>query len=88
MRIKHKSKETKMLIVQLCESCGVDYVNMTAAMIRELPHVSRVRVVFETRQLEVLHCHPSSGLLQQVQEALLYAGRAGLLAEHPVNAAQ
>jgi hypothetical protein len=63
-----------MLRLALSEHGDVDYLNVVAAMVREVPQVWRVRVVLDARQLEILHRHPSPGLLQAVHQAVLAAG--------------
>ena len=56
------------------EGADVDYLNVAAALIRELPRVLRGRVDLDARQLEILHEHPVAGLIQKIHFALLTAG--------------
>ena len=67
-------KTNQMLTVEMCASADVDYVNLAAALIRELPHVLRVRVDLDARRLEILYQDAPGGLLQAIHGALLTAG--------------
>ena len=70
-----KMNQNRMLTLVLCASADVDYLNLVAAMIRELPRVLRVRVELDSRRLEILHQDAPRGLLQEIHMALLTAGR-------------
>ena len=63
-----------MLTIALCQSADVNYLNLAAAMIRELPRVLRVRVDLDARRLEILYRAAPAGLLQEIHAALLAAG--------------
>ena len=65
----------QMLTLEMCASADVDYLNLAAAMIRELPRVLRVRVDLDARRLEILYLTAPGGLLQEIHTALLAAGR-------------
>ncbi len=67
-------KTNQMLTLEVCASADVDYLNMAAALIRELPYVLRVRVHLDERQLEILYRRAPGGLLQEIHAALLTAG--------------
>ena len=67
--------ENRMLTLVLGESAEVDYMNIAAAMIRDLPQVLRVRVDLDAHSLEILHQQPSRGLLQAIHLALMWAGQ-------------
>ena len=70
-----KMNQNRMLTLVLCISADVDYLNLVAALIRELPRVLRVRVELDSRRLEILYQDGPSGLLQEIHRALLTAGR-------------
>ena len=63
-----------MLLLEMCASADVDYLNLAAALIRDLPRVLRVRVDLDARRLEILYRVSSGGLLQEIHTALLTAG--------------
>ena len=69
-----KTNQNQMLTLALCMSVDVDYLNLAAALIRELPHVLRVRVDLDARRIEILHRDAPGGLLQDIHTALLAAG--------------
>lgn len=69
-----KRNRNQMLTLALCASVDVNYLNLAAAMIRELPRVLRVRVDLDTRRLEILYRTAPGGLLQEIHTALLAAG--------------
>ena len=68
-------KTTRMLTVEMCVGADVDYLNLTAALLRELPRVLRVRVELDNRRLEILYHDAPGGMLQEIHMALLTAGR-------------
>ncbi|MEI8062519.1 MAG: hypothetical protein WCH84_00480 [Verrucomicrobiota bacterium] len=68
-------KKNRMLTVKMCASADVNYLNLAAALIRELPSVLRVRVDLEARRLEILYLVAPGGMLQKIHTALLMAGR-------------
>ena len=70
-----KPSRSRMLTLMLCMSADVDYLNLAAALIRELPRVLRVRVDLDARRLEILYRDAPGGLLQEIHAALLAAGR-------------
>lgn len=65
----------RMLTLAVGASADVDYLNLAAALIRELPRVLRVRVDLDARRLEILYQAGPGGMLQEVHAALLTAGR-------------
>jgi len=69
-----KQTESRMLKLALAPTADVDYVNVAAALIRELPDVLRVRVDLTARQLEILYQSTSAGMLQNIHGCLLCAG--------------
>ena len=64
----------QMLTLAMCPDADVNYVNLAAALIRELPRVVRVRVDLDARRLEILYQDSTAGLLQEIHAALLVAG--------------
>ena len=70
-----KQTESRMLKLALAPTADVDYVNVAAAMIRELSPVLRVRVDLDSRQLEILYQWPAPGFLQDIHQCLLSAGK-------------
>ena len=68
-------KTNQMLLLEMCKSADVDYLNLAAALIRELPRVLRVRVDLDARRLEILYRVAPGGMLQEIHTALLAAGR-------------
>ena len=68
------STDNRPLELALGTGLDVDYINVAAAMIRELPGVLRVRVELDAGKLEILHQHPQPGLLSAIHSALLTAG--------------
>ena len=70
-----KMNRNRMLTLVLCMSADVDYLNLAAAMIRELPRVLRVRVNLDSRRLEILYRDGPGGMLQEIHTTLLTAGR-------------
>ena len=64
-----------MLTLAVCASADVDYLNLAAALIRDLPRVLRVRVDLDARRLEILYRDAPGGLLQEIHAALLTASR-------------
>jgi len=64
-----KAAACSMLIVSLSERLDVDSLKQVASCIRLLPTVLRVRVDWDTRELEILHQYPTGELLQ---EAILH----------------
>ena len=68
-------KTNRMLTLEIGASADVDYLNLAAALIRELPRVLRVRVDLEARRLEILYRVTPGGMLQEIHAALLLAGR-------------
>ena len=69
-----KMNRNRMLTLVLCMSADVDYLNLAAAMIRELPRVLRVRVNLDSRRLEILYRDGPGGMLQEIHTTLLTAG--------------
>jgi len=70
-----KANRNQMLTLTLCISADVDYLNLAAALIRELPRVLRVRVDLDARRLEILYRVVPDGMLQEIHAALLTASR-------------
>ena len=68
-------KTNQMLTLEMCAAADVDYLNLAAALIRELPRVLRVRVDLDAWRLEILYRDAPAGLLQEIHMALLTAGR-------------
>lgn len=69
-----EQSESRMLKLALAATADVDYVNVAAALIRELPAVLRVRVDLSDRHLEILYQSTATGLLQRIHNCLLLAG--------------
>ena len=61
------------MTLTLCRSVDVNYLNLAATMIRELPRVLRVRVDFTARRLEILYRDAPVGLMREIHMALLTA---------------
>jgi hypothetical protein len=66
--------ESRILKLALAATVDVDYVNVAAALIRELPAVLRVRVDLTDRHLEILYRSTATGVLQSIHHCLLLAG--------------
>ena len=73
MRTAEKIK-TGTLRLALYERVDINYLNMAASLIREMPCVLSVRVHVVQRQLEISYKLPTEGLLQRVHLALQAAG--------------
>ena len=71
-----KTNRNRLLTLGLCMSADVDYLNLAAALIRELPRVLRVRVDLDAHRLEILYREAPGGMLQEIHCALLTAGGA------------
>ncbi|MEI6084345.1 MAG: hypothetical protein WCS70_08600 [Verrucomicrobiota bacterium] len=67
--------EIRLLTLALHKDTGVDYLNEAAAMIRELASIHRVRVDPHQFRLEILYDRSTPGLLQNIHQALLVAGK-------------
>ena len=74
MIISSEQKQMGLLQLGLNKDAGVDYLNEAAALIQELPAVSRVRVDLQLFRLEILYTQSSKSLLQDIHHALLTAG--------------
>lgn len=69
-----KTNRNGTLTLTLCMSADVHYMNLAAAMIRQLPCVLRVRVDLNARRLEILYLDAPVGLVREIHTALLTAG--------------
>jgi hypothetical protein len=66
---------TGVLRMSFSEVMDTDDLNMAAAGIHALPGIQRVRIVPAANQLEILHVHPTKGLLQQIHTVLQSVNR-------------
>ena len=69
-----KTNRNGTLSLTLCMSADVNYLNLAATMIREMPCVLRVLVDFNARRLEILYRDAPVGLVREIHTALLTAG--------------
>ena len=68
-----ETKRNGTMTLTLCRSADVNYLNLAATLIRELPRVLRVRVDFNARRLEILYQDAPVGLVREIHTALLSA---------------
>lgn len=66
-----------MLMLAFNAGVDLDQLNTSAALIRKLPLVLRVRVDLDGRQLEILHQCPTMGLIEDLD--LLWSQAGGAL---------